>query len=143
MIDLVPNITIAYQWVIFMIAFLVLHFGVFRPTLKIIEQRKSKTVGEKETARELETKSKGMEIIHGKRMEEARLEGIHKKDAHRTSGEKFMEDLLKKTRAEIEQNMERSRSEIDKQSKEAALHLRQQARDLGRDIAVKILERDI
>lgn len=143
MIDLLPNATIAYQWVIFMVAFLVLHFGVFRPTLKIIEQRTSKTAGEKETARALEEESKAMELVYAKRIEEARLEGIRKKDVHRTGGEKYVEDLLKKTRAEIEQDMDRSRSEIDRQSKEAALQLRQQARELGHDIAVKVLERNI
>ncbi|HSA58793.1 MAG TPA: ATP synthase F0 subunit B [bacterium] len=143
MIDLLPNATIVTQWVIFMTAFLVLHFGVFRPTLKIIEQRTSKTAGEKETARQLEEQSKAMELVHSKKMEEARLEGIRKKDVHRTNGERFVEDLLKKARAEIEQNMERSRAEIDRQSKEAALQLRQQARELGHDIAVKVLERNI
>jgi F0F1-type ATP synthase membrane subunit b/b' len=143
MIDLVPNHTIAYQWVIFMTAFLILHYGVFRPTLKIIELRKSKTVGEKDTAHELEEKSKEMEALLARRMEEARLEGIRKKDAHRTTGEKIVDDLMKKTRAEIEQEMGRSRAEVEKQSKEAALQLRQQARDLGREIAVKVLERDV
>jgi len=142
-IELVPDITVVYQWVIFMIAFLVLHFGVFKPTLKILEARKSKTIDEKETALALNEKTEEMKALYNRRLEEARLEGIRKKDDLRVSGEKFVEDLLKKTRTETESAAEKSRSEIDRQSKEAALALRQQARDLGHEIAVKLLERNI
>lgn len=143
MIDLVPNETIVFQWVIFMIAFVILHFGVFRPTLKILEARKLKTVDEKETAHQLSEKTKEMKLLYDRRLEEARLEGIRKKNELRAVGEKFVEDLLKKTRAETEQSAERTRADIDRQSKEAILQLRQQARELGREIAVKVLERNI
>ena len=84
-----------------------------------------------------------MRAAYEKKMEEARLEGIRKKDVLRNSGEKFVEDLLKKTRAETESSMESARSKIEQQSKEASMQLRQQARDLGRDIAGKVLERNV
>lgn len=143
MIDLSLNETALFQWVIFMIAFLILHFGIFRPILNILEQRKLKTVGEKEAAQKLNDKSQEMRAAYEKKMEEARLEGIRKKDVLRNSGEKFVEDLLKKTRAETESSMESARSKIEQQSKEASMQLRQQARDLGRDIAGKVLERNV
>lgn len=143
MIDLSVNETALFQWAIFMIAFLILNFGIFRPVLRILEERKAKTVGEKETALKLNEKSQEMRTVYDKKMEEARLEGIRKKDVLRTSGEKYVDDLLKKTRGETESSMEAARGEIDRQSKEAALQLRQQARDLGREIAVKVLERNL
>jgi F-type H+-transporting ATPase subunit b len=126
-----------------MIAFVILNFGVFRPVLRILEERKAKTVGEKETARHLTEKSQEMRTLYDKRIEEARLEGIRKKETLRNSGEKYVEDLLKKTRGETEASMEVARGDIDRQSKEAALQLRQQARDLGREITVKVLERNV
>lgn len=143
MIDLSINETALFQWAIFMIAFLILNFGIFRPVLRILEERKAKTVGEKETALKLNEKSQEMRTLYDKKMEEARLEGIRKKDVLRTGGEKYVDDLLKKTRGETESSMEAARGEIDRQSKEAALQLRQQARDLGREIAGKILERNV
>src|SRR5262249_44819045 len=130
-IDLSINETALFQWVIFMIAFLILNFGIFRPVLRILEQRKAKTIDEKEAAQKFNEKSKEMRALYEKRMEEARLEGIQKKDALRNSGEKYVEGMLKKTRSETEQSMEVTRGEIDRQSKEAALQLRQQARELG------------
>jgi F-type H+-transporting ATPase subunit b len=142
-IDLLPNETVVFQWVIFAIAFLILNFGIFRPTLRILDERKNKTTGEKETAQKLNDKSKEMRALYEKRIEDARQEGIRKKDDLRTGGERFVEDLIKRTRAETDQDMESSRTEIERQSKEAALQLRQQARDLGRDIAGKILERNV
>ncbi len=143
MIDLLPNITLVYQWVIFMVAVLTLHFVVFRPTLRILDERKSRTEGEKEAAHALEEKSRDLLAQVEKGMEEARQTGVRKKEELRSVAAKFSEDVLKKTRLELEKKMEETRTTVARESKEAALQLRQQARDLARDIAVKVLEREI
>ncbi len=143
MIDLLPNETVLYQWVIFMIAVLTLHFGVFRPTLRILEERKSRTSGAKKNAKELEEKSQEMLTACEKKLEEARLVGVKKKDEIRTVGEKYAGELLKKTRAELERQMEEARQKIDQQAKEASLLLKQSIREIARDLAAKALERGI
>ena len=143
MIDLLPNITLVYQWVIFMTALLTLHFVVFKPTLRILAERKNRTEGEKELAHALEEKGQGMLAQVTKRMDEARHAGARKKEDLRSIATKFSEDVLKKTRRELEEKMEQTRQVVEKESREAALQLRQQARDLAQDIAVKVLERDI
>lgn len=143
MIDLLPNSTLLYQWVIFMIAVFTLHFGIFRPALRIIEERQSKTKGAKGLAHDLDQKSQEMLAACEKRMEEARLLGVKKKDEIRLVGEKYGEDLLKRTRADLERQMESSRQKVEQEAKEAALKIRQSIRDLSRDVASKILERNI
>lgn len=143
MIDLLPNTTLVAQWVIFMVAVLTLHFVVFRPTLRILEQRKSRTEGEKEAAHALEEKSRDLLAQVERGMEEARQTGVRKKEELRSAAAKFSEDVLKKTRVELEKKMEETRTTVERESKEAALQLRQQARDLAHAIAVKVLEREI
>ncbi len=143
MIDLLPNPTIVCQWVLFMVAVFTLHFGIFRPTLRIIQERKNRTEGEKESAHSLESQCHDMTAQVEKRMEEARIMGARKKDERRLAAEKFTEELLKRTRGELEKKMEETRLTVEKESKEAAMQLRQQVRSLAHDITVKVLEREI
>jgi F-type H+-transporting ATPase subunit b len=143
MIDLLPNTTVLYQWVIFMIALMTLHFGIFRPVLKILQERKSKTSGEKERAKTLDQKAEEMMRECEKRMEEARVLGSRQKEERRRIGGKFVEELLKKTRAEIDQKMGEVHQKIEREGREASLQLKQYAQTVSREIATKILEREI
>ena len=143
MIELLPDGTILFQWAIFITAVLTLHFGIFRPTLRILNERKVRSLGEKETAKNLDEKSQEMLVLCEKRIEEARLVGWQKKAELRSSAEKFAEDLLKKTRAELQQKMDETRGQVESESREAAFKLRQEARDLSNRIATKVLEREI
>lgn len=126
-----------------MIAFLTLHFAVFRPTLRLIEKRRTATDGTKEEAEKLTAASKDMAETYRKKMEVARIEGIRKKDEIRTGGEKFKEETLRKARSEAERILEDARQKIDIESKEAELQLRSKSREMGHEIASKILGRQV
>lgn len=143
MIDLLPNETIVFQWVIFMTAVLTLHFGIFRPALKILDERESRTAGAKKEAEESEKKSQEVLAVCEKRVEEAHRTGARKKEEIRATGERYAEDLMKKTRGELERRMEEARQKIEKESKEAALLLKQVVRELSHEMASKILEREV
>jgi F0F1-type ATP synthase membrane subunit b/b' len=142
-IELIPDFTIVYQWILFMIAFMALHFCVFRPALHLIDRRRTGTDGAKETADALKIESEKLAAVYEKKLESARLEGIRKKDEIRTSGEKYKEESIKKARAEVERSLEEVRSKIDLESKEATLQLRSKSREMAHEIASKILEREI
>lgn len=143
MIDLLPNFSLVYQWVIFMIAVFTLHYGIFRPVLKIINERKKRTVGESDMAHELEAKSVELAAVLNKKMEEARLKGIEKKEELKSHAEKIIDGLLKKTRAELEKKMEEARRSIEMEYKEASLQLAGRSGELGHQVASKILERQV
>ncbi len=142
-IELIPDFTVVYQWILFMVAFLALHFCVFRPALHLIERRRTGTEGTRESAQALDVESQKLAAAYDKKVEAARLEGIRKKDEIRTGGEKFKEESLKKARLEVERSLEEVRSKIDLESKEALLQLRSKSREIGREIASKILEREV
>ena len=143
MIELLPDGTILFQWAIFITAVLALHFGIFRPTFRILDERKARSEGEKEAAKNLGEKSQEMLALCEKRVEEARIAGGQKKAELRSVAEKFTEDLLKKTRAELQQKMEETRAQVESESREASFKLRHEARELAGRIATKVLEREI
>ena len=143
MIDLLPDETVLYQWVLFMVALFTLHFGVFRPVLGIISERKQRTVEAKKKADVLSRKSEETVSFCEKKMEEARGSGLQKKTDQLQQAEKFRDDLMRKTRGEIDQKLEGLRHEIDHEMKEVSMQLRQYAQGLSREIASKIIGREI
>lgn|GEM_PF-2692973 len=143
MIDLLPNITVLYQWVIFMIALLTLHFGVFKPVLRILNERKAKTTGAKENAIRLQHRSDEILDQCEKKIEQARTAGMRKREERLQSAEKIKEELLKNTRDEIDERLEKVHHQIEVETKEATLQLNQYAQQMGHEIASKLLEREI
>ena len=143
MINLLPDAAILFQWVIFMIAVFTLHFGIFRPTLKIIEMRRSKTTGAKEKADALSHESESMVAFVEKKMESARLQGLKLREERRMAGNKATEETIKKTRQEIDQKLDALRQDIEKAARQASIQLQQQAHDMAREIASRVLERGI
>lgn len=143
MIDLFPNETVFVQWVIFMAALLVLNFGIFGPVQKILGERKSRTDGARERARLLDKTSQERALSIERKIEEARTAGNKQRMAIRRIGEKTAEEFLKKTRAEMDRKMEFVRQGVEKETKEASLQLRQYAQDLSRDLAAKVLGREL
>ncbi len=142
-IDLAPNITLIYQWILFFIAFGVLHFTVFKPSLRIIEERKRRSSGSRETAEKLARETQEMTALCEKKMEQARLSGIRKKVEKMEIGERFREDLLKKIRSDVDQKLEEVRTKIAAESKKAEESLRTYSKELAKNITSKILEREI
>ncbi len=126
-----------------MIAVVTLNWGIFKPVLKILEERKNRTVGEKEKAKAFDQRALEMTTLLEKRMEEARQIGLRRKEETRSTGEKFGEGVLKTVRLEMTQKMEELRTKIEAESKKATLQLRQYAQEISREIASKVLEREI
>lgn len=126
-----------------MIALLTLHFGIFKPVLHILNEREAKTTGAKENASHLQHRSDEILDQCEKKIEQARMAGIRKREEHLQSAEKIKEDLLKKTRAEIDEKLEKVHHQIEVETKEATLQLNQYAQQIGREIASKLLEREI
>ena len=143
MIDLLPNETIIFQWVIFMIAVVLLHFGIFKPVLRIIQERKLRTSGAKHEAETLQKKAEEMALSCETKMEQARLTGLKKMADVRNAAEKHAEEILKKVRSESEKHLEALRHDIESASLQASLQLKQYARELGQEVASKILERPL
>lgn len=143
MIDLVPNITLVYQSLLFFVAFGVLNFLIFKPSLKIIQERKRQSLGSSDTAEKLVKETQEMTVLCEKKMEEARLSGIRKKVQKMEVGEKFREELLKKIREDVDQKLEEIRNKISSESKKAESSLQTYSQDLAKNIVTKILEREI
>ncbi len=143
MIDLYPNATIIYMWLIFMAAFLILHYGIFRPTLKLLHLRRTHTHGIKTQAELLEKESEQLLQACEKKIDEARQIGIQEREQRRMAGEKIQSETLQKGRQAMTAKIEEARSLIEQQSREALLQIRKYSQTISQEIATKILGRSL
>ncbi|MFO1463024.1 MAG: ATP synthase F0 subunit B [bacterium] len=143
MVELLPNETLFVQIGVFLFTFIVLNFLVFRPVLRLMERRKSLTVGAEHEAEVLGEKTQKLIETHQGKMQEARNQGLALKEKSKKEGEAEANALSAQAHQELEATLEKTRSEIAQQSKEAQLKLRSLSRELSREMAEKLLGRKV
>lgn len=143
MINLLPDNTLFVQWLLFIAALVTLHWGIFKPVLAILKERKARTIGERTHTQALDEKALQMTTQLEKRIGEARQTGLRKKEELKKMGEISRDELLKKVRLELDQKIEGLQRQVEQESREASLQLKQYAQAISRDIAFKVLEREV
>ncbi|MBI2082371.1 MAG: hypothetical protein HYT76_02265 [Deltaproteobacteria bacterium] len=126
-----------------MTALFALHFGVFRPVLHLIQQRKDRTSGERERVEQLNQRIETLVAQCDKRLEEGRRTGALEKERLLQEAETASREVIHSVRQEIEKEMEKARTDLDRQARSISLQLKQHAQELGREIASKVLEKGV
>jgi len=143
MVELLPNETLFIQIGVFLITFIILNFLVFRPVLRLMDRRKALTLGAEHDAKFLDEKTQKMIENHHQKMQEARSQGLSLKEKAKKEGEAEAGAISTQAQREMEAALEKTRSEISQQSKEAQLKLRSLSRDLSREMTEKLLGRKV
>jgi F-type H+-transporting ATPase subunit b len=143
MIDLLPNKTLIVQIAIFLFVYISMNFLVFRPVLRILARRKELTVGAEKSAEELNSKTENLVNQYTQKMEEAQAQGVALKQKFKKEGEDQATEILREAREALDSSLERTRQEVQSQTKEAQLILRKHSRDLSKEIAEKLLGRKV
>jgi F-type H+-transporting ATPase subunit b len=143
MVELLPNETLFFQIGIFLFTFIALNFLVFRPVLRLIDRRKALTIGAEHDAEALQEKTQAMMDTHHQKLQEARAQGLSLKEKSKKEGETEAAAIAAQVQRELEAALEKTRSEISQQSKEAQLKLRSLSRDLSREMTEKLLGRKV
>lgn len=128
---------------LFLVLLFVLKPTLFDPMMKLFEEREKRIEGTRlQASKEDERSAKALakyEAIVGK----ARESGAAERDALRQTAVKQEAELMARVRAETAGTLERGRAEIAKESQAAKQQLEADARTLGRDIASRVLGREV
>jgi F0F1-type ATP synthase, subunit b len=143
MIDLLPNKTLLPQILIFLFVFISLNYLVFQPVLRILQRRKELTQGAIREAELLNVRSEEALKVYRQKVEEAHQQGLLLKEEGKKAGEAQVNEILGNSRSEIEAALEKSRQQVQTESKEAQLILRKHSRDLSIEMAEKLLGRKV
>ncbi|OGQ66763.1 MAG: hypothetical protein A3F89_07050 [Deltaproteobacteria bacterium RIFCSPLOWO2_12_FULL_50_11] len=135
MISLLPDDTLLIQWAIFLLVLGVLHFGGFRPTLKILRERKKRTKGEKERAQILTKEAEKILVQYEEKIKEARLKGNRERERLSKEGEAIYSQLVKEARSAEEEAISKIRQDLESQKRQAMIDLEETAQEMSKEIA--------
>lgn len=137
------DLTMVGQMGLFLVLMLVLKPVLFDPMLRLFEEREKRIDGAKLEARAIDQKSAGALAQYEGAMAKARGEANAERDRIRAEGTKAEQEILGRVRLEVQKRLESGRAEVQAQAGGARGTLRTTAKDLARDIASRVLGREV
>jgi len=142
-IQLLPDYTLFFQLGIFLlVAFSLSHF-VFKPVLKIVKLRRSKTEGDRLKIQELNQKTESLMKEYEEKIKVAKQEAFQIKESIRREGEEQGQRMIHEAKQASLSQIEKAKKEIAAASQLATDQLESQARTLGKSLAEKVLGRPL
>jgi F-type H+-transporting ATPase subunit b len=141
MIDL--NFTVIFQLAIVLILMVALSSLVFKPFLRVVEERKDWIEGAEKKARALQQRSEELMERYRDSMSAAQAQGASIREEIRKEGLTQETEILQKAMEEANQFLEGMKGKIQEESQAARASLRLQARNLSRELAEKMLGRSV
>jgi len=141
MIDL--NFTVIFQLAIVLILMVALSNLVFKPFLRVVEERKDWIEGAEKKARALQQRSEELMERYQDSMSAAQAQGASIREEIRKEALSNEAQILQKAMEEGNQFLEEMKGKIREESQKAKAGLRLQAQTLSREMAEKMLGRSI
>ena len=141
MIDL--NFTVILQLAIVLILMVALSNLMFKPFLRLVQERKDWIEGAEKKARELQQRSEELMERYRDSISAAQAQGASIREEIRKGGLSKETDILQKAMEEANQYLDQMKGRIQEESQNARAGLRLQAQTLSREMAEKMLGRSI
>ena len=135
--------TVFVQMVIFFIVFFVLRSLVFQPVLALFDAREQAIMGEKEKARVMESRADAKLDKYESEMRRLRDIANQERDKLRAEGQKLARDIAESARGESDKLLADSRTKLEAESKRIRDEVKVIIPGLARQIAGKLLDREV
>lgn len=135
--------TVLIQFGLFLVMYFVLKHMFFEPYLAMRKQRSAGIEGAREEAERMEARAKELEREHERRFQSARAKAEEERLRLRGEGQARERELLTEARGVASAKLAAARKQIDAETQAASIELQQKAQPLARQIASKILGREV
>ncbi len=135
--------TFFIQMGLFFLAFLILKVLVFGPVIRLIEKRDEMIDGAKKEAKELQASAFAAEDKLAAEMRAARLKAGEEREKLRAEGKRLEAQVLEKVRAETSKELAEAEQSLEKEAAKIRAELEAQTPALAKQIASKLLEREV
>ena len=142
-VDVDLNLTFVIQVGLIVVLLLVLKPVLFEPMLKLFEAREERIDGAKKKARETDIKSAKAETEFQTQMGKAQASGNVERERLRNEGVKAENEVLAKVRAETAAFLDDRRQKAQEELKAARSDLQGSAQDLAKQLATRVLGREL
>lgn len=138
-----PDITLLYQIALFLVFMVLINQILFKPMLRVIEERRTRTVGRRERAAEAEGKSAEIWKSYQAQLGEAKSVAENVRIDLVRQGETEGRKITETASAEAEKTVTELRARVQSEALEAKKALRAEVEVLARSMAEKILGRAV
>lgn len=135
--------SIIYQVLIFVVLWLILSRLLFRPYLKLLEDREHKTAGALHESSDLEREGERLKLQYEEKIALAQSAGNAAKEAIIQRARQQRERIVTESRDEATRTLEAVRQEVQKQLEQERQLAAAASASLARDLASKILGRSV
>ena len=138
---MLPNLSVVF--VIFAVVLLafVLDRVLFKPLLRVMRERDTAIKSALQLAESATAKARAASAEFDANVTAARTDLYRQMDERRKAAEGYRNELMTKTRADVDEQLANAKAELEAQTAQARATLDQDAEQLGRDIAAKVLGR--
>jgi F-type H+-transporting ATPase subunit b len=135
--------TVFVQLVLFFVAFGVLYGLVFKPMVAMLEAREEAIDGAKDQAKRLDVEVKEKQASFEAELRKVRGASGEERDRLRAEGQQIEHKLLERVRTETVSMVNEARTRLEQEANLARQELSSQRPQLAREIASKLLGREV
>jgi F-type H+-transporting ATPase subunit b len=137
------DLSLFVQLGFFVVLLLVLKPTLFDPMMRLFEEREKRIEGTRRKASKEDERSAKALAKYEAALAKAREEGAAERDALRAAGAKKEADILARVRAQTAATLDQGRGALAQETATARSGLDRDAAALGRDIASRVLGREV
>jgi F-type H+-transporting ATPase subunit b len=141
--QVIPNYSVFFQAVIFLVALYVIKSFILAPIAEVLKGRSEQIEGSEQEAQRFVAESARLDSSYKATIADARSQAQQERAKRREEARGVEKELLRRGREEAQVILEGIRSEIQQESKEARGRLRQEAAGLSRILTEKLLGRPV
>ena len=137
------NFTVIFQLAIFLTLLVALSSLLFKPFLRVLQERREWVEGAERKARELQQRTEELMEQYRDSMNAAQAQGAEIRDEIRKEGLAKEGEILQRAMEEANRYLEGMKAKVQEDGQAARAGLRIHAQNLSREIAEKMLGRSI
>lgn len=137
------NQSLIIQLVTFLIFLWIINYLVFKPVVRVLNERRQRIEGTAEKAQLMEAEIQSKLEEYDARIQEAKAQAAHEKEKVRRYGEGLAKEIVEKARTELARDIPIIRRQIAGETERTRHELERLAEQMARDIAGRVLGRDI
>lgn len=135
--------TVFVQLAMFFVAFAVLYVLVFKPMVALLDAREQAIDGAREEAKQLENEVQGKQASFEAELRRVRDSSSDERDRLRAEGQELERRLLERVRTETTSLVAEAKVRLEKEARVARSELDAQRTELAREIASRVLGREV
>lgn len=137
------NLTLAYQIIGFFVLYFFLNTLLYKPVLKVLEERNQNIEGTKKEALDLEAGLQKMLLDYENRLNEAKTKAQEERFRIRQEGIDKEKELMENARENSQAGLLEAKTKLEQAVKSVRVSLKEESKAISKDIAEKILNRKV